>query len=109
MIWGLSKDPYIVGFPEAHAAFPEAFVSFDLQCSDVHGGPDAPKLVFRLYRKVGTYSGGGGAIARDRLTVRIGDGGKQFIWHPAAAVWVRFSIGISAKPYLPPVGFPIYW
>lgn len=96
----ISPDPYAVKFADAHRRFPEAFVAFDDQCSDVQGAED---LTFRLYRKNGTYVQGGGFISRDRLSVRAN--GKQFVWHPAAAVWVRFSIGIKSTPYLPPVGY----
>lgn len=92
-----APDRYAVRFADAHRCFPEALVAFDLQCSDVH---DAEDLTFRLYRKNGTYSQGGGYISRDRLLVRAN--GKQFVWHPTPGVWVRFSTGIKSTPYRPP-------
>lgn len=82
-------DEYAVSYSVAQRAFPEAFVHFDFQCSDlVH-----ERIKFRLYRKSGTYAQGKGGVSRDRLLVVID--AKQFVWHPNACVWVRASFGVK--------------
>ena len=85
-------DPYEVSIETASQAFPEAFVHFDIQCSELVRN----QIRFRLYRKAGTYAKGGGQIRRDRLLVVID--GKQLVWHPAANIWVRASFAFSSKP-----------
>lgn len=85
------RDDYSVTSEYAHRMFPEAFVYFDIQCGDLV----KDKIRFRLYRKRGTYAKGGGYVSRDRLLVVIE--GRQFVWHPRACVWVRFSIGFKSK------------
>ena len=95
-----APDPYAVTAEAAEAAFPDAFVHFDIQCSDLV----RDQIRFRLYRKNGTYAKGGGQIKQDRLLVVID--GKQLVWHPTAAVWVRGTFAFSSKPLGGP---PLPW
>lgn len=98
-----SADPFAVPWQLAQHYFPDAFVAFDHQCTDL-AERGVTKLTWRLYRR--TNKRHVGTVQRDRLSlVAYGftkpDGSVadlKLVWHPDAAVWSRGSTGIATTP-----------